>query len=177
MIIRILFIFCIVQSTFGQIQDSIKKKYTFSQFELSVPLSINPNRGKTEYDGQKQNFFIPDGISTKMGYGIHFNKWLLLSAHTGLDWKIKPKLVSVPLYGQLSLAPLIGEEVRLLLQAGYGQSFALGRGKLSGNYYKFRLGIGSEELSIFIDASLYGFYVYQVPMGSFSIGVTVLNFD
>lgn len=173
---RILLLICL--PLFAQEESDTTKKITFIQTELSIPLSINPNRNDTnEYNNERQSFFVPDGVSSKIGYGIHHNKWIAISAHTGIDWKITPQLVSVPVYGQLSLSPSVGDELRLLLQTGFGHSFALGRGKLSGNYYKIRLGLtSSDDLSLFADVSYYGFQIHQVTMGSLSLGISLTSF-
>lgn len=154
------------------------KKITFTQIELSLPLRANPNKySSTVYDNKNETFFIPDGLCAKIGYGIHHNKWVGISIHTGIDWQITPKLVSAPVYGQLTINPLVGDETRLLFQAGFGHSFALGRGKLSGNYYKTRLGFTtSDDISLFVDASYYGFEVNKVSMGSISIGISLTSF-
>lgn len=153
-------------------------KIIFSQFEITIPLKGNDTYGEIDDYGNRSDYMIvPDGISTKFGYGIHHNKWIGLSIHSGIDWKITPKLVSVPVYAQVTFNPIISGETRLLIQSGFGQSFALGRGSLSGNYYKARLGITTDsDISVFLDASFYGFEIHQQEMGSFSLGFSLMTF-
>ena len=153
-------------------------KIILSQFEITIPLKGNDTYGEIDdYVNRSDYMIVPDGISTKFGYGIHHNKWVGLSIHSGIDWKITPKLVSVPIYAQLTFNPIISGETRLLIQSGFGQSFALGRGSLSGNYYKARLGITTDsDISVFLDASFYGFEIHQQEMGSFSLGFSLMTF-
>ena len=180
---RALFLFVFLYSgiLFSQ-EDSKKERFgdknTFSQFEITVPLRGNDTYGEIDNNGNRSDYMIvPDGISSKFGYGIHHNKWIGISIHSGIDWKITPKLVSVTVYAQVTLNPIISGETRLLLQGGFGHSFALGRGNLSGNYYKARLGITTDDdLSLFIDASSYGFEIHQQEMGSFSLGFSIMTF-
>ncbi|WP_339838595.1 hypothetical protein [uncultured Flavobacterium sp.] len=169
---------CSTNLLFSQEQSNYERfgdKITFTQFELSVPLKGNDTYGEIDSNGNRSDYrFVPDGISTKFGYGIHHEKWVGISLHSGIDWKITPKLVSIPVYAQLTLNPLLGDETRLLVQAGYGQSFAIGRGNLNGNYYKARLGITTaDDLGIFIDTSFYGFAVNGTEIGSLSIGISI----
>ncbi|WP_338409563.1 hypothetical protein [uncultured Flavobacterium sp.] len=172
---------CSTSLLFSQDQsnyESFSKKTTFTQFELTVPLKGNDTYGEIDPNGNRSNYIIvPDGISTKFGFGIHFEKWIGLSLHSGIDWKITPKLVSTPVYAQITLNPLLGYDTRLLIQAGYGHSFAIGRGNLNGKYYKARLGVTTEDdLGIFIDVSSYGFAVKGTEMGSFSLGFCIFVF-
>lgn len=90
---------------------------------------------------------VPNGLGSKIGYGVHYRKWLTLGIHSGLDWKWDDKLVAVPVYLNLGLSPKVGPETRIMLQAGYGKGFALGRGNLNGEYKKIKLGIEMMILS------------------------------
>jgi hypothetical protein len=45
---------------------------------------------------QKQSFFIPDGIGSKFGYGVHYKKWIAVGVHSGLNWE-SSKLVVAPI--------------------------------------------------------------------------------
>ncbi|RZJ58993.1 MAG: hypothetical protein EOO45_26155 [Flavobacterium sp.] len=174
---------CFAQDTvYVTINDSIensKEKHLFSLASLSLPVRANPNSGSTnEYNNQNNNsWYIPDGINAHAGYGIHYNKWIGISANAGIDWKISDKLIAVPVYALLTLNPTVDNNVSILIQGGLGQAFAIGRGDLSGTYKKARLGIMNDgEFSFFVDISTYGFDLKSEPMGSISIGVAMFNF-
>ena len=66
--------------TFKGLSQEINKPLPFdhfTQFEVSIPLQGNKNRGEIYPDGRTNNsWFVPDGINANFGYGIHFNKWL-----------------------------------------------------------------------------------------------------
>ena len=76
----ILFLFNV---SFAQVEITVndsddiptKKKITFTQFEISVPLQGNKNRGEVFPDGRtNDSWFLPDGVNSNFGYGIHFNQ-------------------------------------------------------------------------------------------------------
>jgi hypothetical protein len=153
---------------------------TFFQFDLSIPFSANEDRGKTYSDGTKNDgsIFIPNGLNAKFGYGLQKGKWVALSAHTGIEWLIKEKLVASPLFANLRLSPNLGNDTRLVLQMGYGKGFALGRGNLSGNYRKLSLGLETDEdLNIFIEISNYGFSLPNTSsIVSLNLGLSLRTF-
>lgn len=162
--------------------DQINKpkiKHTFLQFDASIPLAANIHRGETYADGSKNTtWFLPNGLSAKFGFGIQHNKWIGVSLHTGIDWKINEKLVAVPLFGNLRISPRIGEATRLTLQAGLGKGFAVGRGNLIGNYQKFSIGIeNDEDVMIFAEISGYDFNIQnRTSAYSFSLGIALRTF-
>ena len=136
----------------------------FHQYELNTSLigntqSDNPS---TSYD-ESRPWFIPNGLGFKYGIGVHKDKWFALSAHTGIDWKANERLVAVPVYGNISLNPLLGDDTRLVLQAGLGRGFAIGRGNMQGKYQKYTLGLESDnnDIGIFIEVSSYNFKLHQ----------------
>lgn len=70
------------------------KKYTYTQFDITVAVTGNPNRNEVDPNtNKKQSFFIPDGIGSKFGYGVHYKKWIGLGIHSGLSWEWSNKLV------------------------------------------------------------------------------------
>lgn len=151
----------------------------FTQVVLSVPFNLNPNRGN--YDPvteESEPWFIPDGISVHGGAGIHLKKWVGLSVNTGIDWRIRQKLVSAPVYGMLTVNPHFNKDTSVLLQAGFGQAYALGRGNLNGTYQKYRLGIMfDDDMCIFIDGSLFGYPLKDIrETGTFTIGFSLFTF-
>lgn len=160
-------------------EDELTERGPFFQFDFSVPLRGNDTYGEIDENGDRSDYwFLPDGLATKFGYGGHLKNWLCISANTGIDWVGSHKLVSVPVYGAISLQPKIVRDTRLLFQFGYGKSFALGRGNLMGTYKKFRVGIiGDDSFSLFADVSLNGFGLYDVSeTGSFSLGLSFFTF-
>ena len=73
---------------FSQEQVSTPSFSDFTQFEISLPLQGNKNRGQEFPDGtSNDNWFLPDGINANFGYGIHYKKILGLSANTGIGMK------------------------------------------------------------------------------------------
>jgi hypothetical protein len=150
----------------------IKKKFTYSQFEISVPLQGNKNRGEVYPDGSvNDSWFIPDGVNANFGYGLHFNKWLGLSANIGIGMKISEKLIVAPIFSNLRIMPKVSDETRVGLDIGLGQSFAIGRGNLSGTFKRIKLNIEASELQIFLEVVSYGFDIHNTQkIGSISIG-------
>jgi len=150
----------------------------FIMFDITVPLRGNETYGEIDENGNRSDYwFLPDGIGAKIGYGIHFSEWIGLSLNTGFDVVAQQKLFSVPVYASIVLTPRINEDVSLFLQYGFGKSFAIGRGNLSGYYNKFRVGLG-DEIIIFADVSVNGFGVRNIEnSGSFSLGLTIPVFN
>ncbi len=147
----------------------------FIMFDISVPLRGNETYGEIDQNGNRSDYwFLPDA---KLGYGIHFSEWIGLSVNTGFDVVAQQKLFSVPVYASIVLTPRINDDVSLFLQYGFGKSFAIGRGNLSGYYNKFRIGLGG-DIIIFADVSLNGFAVRNIEnTGSFSLGITIPVFN
>lgn len=155
------------------------KKQTYMQFDIATPLKGNPDRTDgNEISGNTNYWFLPDGLSAKLGYGIHYNKTISAGFHSGIDWKGNAKLVVVPVFTNIKVSPKIAEETRMYLQAGYGKSFAIGRGNLSGDYKKVSLGIeNSDGLSLFIELAQYGFYLnHNSKISSLSLGISAIRF-
>lgn len=159
----------------------------FIQMALNMSVKGNSNDKHNEYDEYDDdvetnifNYIVPDGLEAHFGYGYLYKSWLGLSVNTGIDSSLSQELVAVPVYGMLTLTTSSFDDKSILLQAGLGHSFAIGRGNLSGTYQKYRLGLVLGELLIVhADASLYGYKVKDINInqaGSFSIGVSIIDF-
>lgn len=162
----LLFIVFAYQFNFGQVETIINEnqtpteKFTYTQFDIAVPFKGNKNRGAYYSDGSRDdNWFVPDGLGAKFGYGVHYKKWIGLSANSGIDFYGSYKLVTVPVFTNLRISPRIGEESRIILQYGVGKSFALGRGHLQGSYQRMSIGIESEGICLFIEGNNHGYTV------------------
>lgn len=163
-------------STVALAQD---KKFTYSQFDLSFALKGNPDRNKDNtYSDEKESWFLPDGIGIKLGYGIHYNKWVGLGIHSGLNWEWTDQLVVTPVFANFRLSPKISDETRITLQLGLGKAIALGRGSLTGDYKKISLGLeNSDNILIFIEINH-----YELPLknkrdsGNISLGISLIHF-
>ncbi len=111
----VLFSILLVSNTFSQTVFSMKKfdtkskpKYTYFQFDITLALKGNPNAGETnEYSQKKESWFLPDGLDSKIGYGLHYNKWVALGIHTGINWEWENKLVVAPIFANFKLSPKI----------------------------------------------------------------------
>lgn len=159
--------------------ETTKIKRTFLQFDASIPLAANIHRGETYADGSKNTtWFLPNGLSGKFGFGMQQDKWIGISLHTGIDWNIDEKLVTIPMYSNLRLSPGFGNGTRITLQAGYGKGFALGRGNLVGNYQRYSIGLESDEdFILFAEISGYDFKIHnKTSVYSFSLGIAIRTF-
>jgi len=160
--------------SFGQ-----SKKRTYTQFEITIPLKGNPNSNEVYPDGRSnKTWFLPDGLSSKFGFGIHQNKWIALGIHSSIDWKATEQLVAIPIYGNIKLSPKVGDETRLFAQNGYGKSFAIGRGNLSGAYRKLSLGLqDSNDVAIFIEIAEHQLVFNKYPqINTVSLGICLTIF-
>lgn len=156
------------------------KKITYLQFDIAASITGNPDRDNPPINGESSSsnaFFVPNALGAKVGYGVHYNKWLTLGIHSGIDWKWDDKLIAVPVFLNLGLNPKVGPETRIMLQAGYGKGFAIGRGNLNGEYKKIKLGIGSDDFTLFAEISEYDFPLHHnKTVGAISIGITLMDF-
>lgn len=131
------------------------KAPTYLHFGFSIPLRTHLDPNARIDDGR----LLPDGLYTKFGAGLHLNRWLASGLHTGTEWRASEKLVAVPLYLSVRIAPLVKEDLRIYLSPGYGYVFALGRGDLGGWYKKIALGFEDDQtaLSVYVEFAEYGF--------------------
>lgn len=166
--------------TFTGLSQEINKPLSFdhfTQFEVSIPLQGNKNRGEVYHDGRSNNsWFLPDGINANFGYGLHYKQWLGLSVNSGIGMKLSEKLVVAPVFANFRIMPKIADETRLGIDVGYGQSFALGRGNLNGDFKRIKLNLESDELQFFIEVLSYGIRLNNNSQGSISIGVALVSF-
>lgn len=164
--------------------DEDKEKYTgkyiFSQFALSMPFRANPDSGEVmdEETGETESWFLPDGISAYGSFGVHYKYWVGIAVNAGLEGRIQPKLVSVPVYASVLFNPQFNGESGLLIEYGYGRAFALGRGDLSGAYSKFKIGfIADNEYYFYIDFSRTDIQIYEFNfLRSVSLGISIFDF-
>jgi len=180
-------------TTINEDQEPEGEKHYFGQFSLSIPIRSNPYRDEyntytdtngngitdeSEREYTVLDYIWPDGVSLHYGAGVHYKKWIAISANTGIDWLVTGKLVSVPVYASLYFSRQIWESTNVVLQGGYGYTFALGRGNLGGAYQKYRIGLGFDNESIFyIEANMYGFNLYDMkPAGSLCLGISIIDF-
>ncbi len=164
---------------FNSFVHSQVTKFTYTQFDIAVSITGNPNRDDNNYPESTSSnaFLVPNGLGSKIGYGVHYRKWLTFGIHTGIDYKWDDKLVAVPVYLNFGLSPKVGSETRIMLQAGYGKGFALGRGNLNGEYKKIKLGIGSDDFTLFAEISDYAFPLHdEKSIGAITFGVTLMDF-
>lgn len=155
------------------------KPHFYKQFDFAIALRGNQDN-ENDNSGTDENYwFLPDGVSGKIGFGFHQNRWLALGIHTGIDWQASEKLVAVPVFANVRVSPRIGENTRIYLQAGYGKSFAIGRGNLSGDYKKISLGIESADgVSLFIELAQHGFTLHHIQnINMVSIGISSVLFE
>ena len=157
---------------------SQRNKFTYIQFDVTVALRGNPDANIVdEYTQKKGTWFVPDGLGAKLGYGVHYKKWLALGIHSGVNWEWTDKLVVVPVFANFRLSPKVGEDTRITLQLGLGKAMALGRGDLIGVYKKISLGLQSDDLLLFIELNHYALPIRkQKDSGNISLGISLISF-
>ena len=157
------------QDTQNNIDKTIKAKHFFSTINFAIPVVNNPE----STDG----CLNIDGVILRTGIGAHFKKTIGAGLNIGIDWSNSNCIVAVPMFGNLRFSPKIGKEIRIILDAGYGRSLTLGGSHLSGNFRKLSLGLGDDEVSLYVEINDYGFSKdYPDHLGSLSFGVNATFF-
>jgi hypothetical protein len=154
------------------------KQLTYTQFEVTLAFTGNPNSGEIDQRTNiKEPWLIPDGIGTKLGYGLRYKKWIGLGIHSGLNWDWSNKLVVAPIFANFRLSPKINDETRITLQLGIGKAIALGRGNLTGDYQKISLGLqNADDVLLFIELNHYAFPINnQRDSGNISLGISLIS--
>lgn len=157
-----------------------KEEFLYRQLALSVPIIGNRYYDPDLDDDGTQwyDVVMPDGVSAHLGYGLHYHSWVTLALNAGIDYTGRHKLVNAPVYASLMLNPHFGDDHSLILQGGYGYSFAIGRGSLSGTYQKYRLGIGFDDsYALFIEVNVNQFPLHGDPYAAyFNVGIMAFEF-
>lgn len=170
----LLFIGFSAQSQFyPELQPKAERGFKYIFFGVSLPL-----RHHLDADAEVDNLrFLPDGINTKFGLGIHYNRWLASGIHTGTEWRASEKLVSIPVYNNIRIAPKINEFTRIVVQPGAGWAFGIGHGDKNGYYWKTTVGFENiDGTFIYAEYSQYGFSLDdsgQIRAISFGLGLTI----
>jgi hypothetical protein len=126
---------------------------SYTQFSISTPLRAN-----LDDDDKDSYWFTPNGLSLKIGEGIHFNRTIAVGISSGIDWVASRKLVVVPAFANLKISLKLDNGGFLYVQTAYGKSIILGRGNLHGDYKKISLGFEHiEGIAFFIELTQYGF--------------------
>lgn len=155
-------------------------KPIYTKFELSAPLRVNQYAGEIDpYTGEKEPWFLLDGITARAGIGTHLDKWIGVGMNIGIDWKANRCLVVAPVFGTFRLSPRISEELRITSEIGYGRALSITGDKLSGNFKKISFGLEIEEsgIGLYIELCQYGFSkISPEKIGSFVIGLNYIVF-
>ncbi len=183
--ILLLFLF-VFQLGFAQYEEVKPRKYIedpkpiYKKFEFSIPFRANQYAGEIDpYTGEKEPWFLFDGLIARAGIGAHLDKWVGIGMNIGFDWKANRCLVVAPVFGTFRLSPRITEELRITSEVGYGRALSLSGDKLSGNFKKISLGIEDEEsgFGLYLELCQYGFSkITPERIGSFSIGLNYIIF-
>lgn len=173
------FCYAQVEKTIGS-KTSQSKKLIFAQFDISLAFQPNEQFDQPTLNGEpRHSRFVPVGIASSIGYGVHYKQWLGLSANSGLIFIGNEKLVAIPAYINFKLSPKIGEDSRITLQYGLGQSFAIGRGNLNGSYQKISLGYENNDgmvLFVAVENHSYGTVIKNSHIATLSLGLALISF-
>jgi hypothetical protein len=155
-------------------------KLIYKKIEFSAPFRVNQYAGEINpYTGQKEPWFLLDGITIRAGVGTHVYKWIGIGVNMGIDWKANRCLVVAPFYGTFRLSPRISEEIRVTSEVGYGRALSISGDNLSGNFQKISLGIEDDEsgLGLYLELCQYGFSKNTPEkIGSFMVGINCMFF-
>jgi hypothetical protein len=176
-LVSVLF-FCL----FGYSQEEPKQEnfesrsHSYAKFDLSFPIRANQYAGEIDpYTGEKEPWFLPDGINARFGFGLKPTDWLGIGANLGIDWKGSKCLVVAPVFGSLKICPRGGMDLRYFVEAGLGRALALGKNNLSGYFKKISIGLEDTDVGfgLYLELCQYGFSkITDEKIGSFCVGLT-----
>ena len=153
---------------------SKKRRYTYTKFELAVPIRVNQYAGEINQYGEDEPWFLPDGIIGRFGMGIQINRFIWVGGNIGIDWKANECLVVAPLFGTLKINSKVSKDFRMYVEPGLGRAMAIGRNDLAGNFKKISLGFEDVNggLGLYLELCQYGFRKNtENRIGSFCIGL------
>lgn len=157
-------------------EDFENRNHSYVKLDISFPIRANQYAGEIDsYTGEKEPWFLPDGISGRLGFGLKPADWIGIGANLGIDWKGSQCLVVAPIFGTLNICPKIGTDLRLFVEPGLGRALALGKNNLSGYFKKISLGLEDTDVGfgLYVELCQYGFSkITDEKIGSFSIGLT-----
>ena len=80
--------------SFGHAQETPKEtdvktpRHSYAKLDFSFPIRANQYAGEIDpYTGEKEPWFLPDGISGRFGFGLKPVEWIGIGANLGIDWK------------------------------------------------------------------------------------------
>ncbi|WP_293896554.1 hypothetical protein [Flavobacterium sp.] len=155
--------------------DIEKTSLTYVKCDLSFPIKANQHAGEIDtYTGEKEYWFLPDGISARIGFGVKPLDWINIGANLGIDWKGSKCLVVAPVFATLKICPKVESDTRIFIEPGFGRAFAFG--KNDSGYFK-KISIGAEDtdtgLGLYVELCQYGFSKNTAEtIGSFCVGLT-----
>ena len=167
---------------FGYSQETPKETdaetptHSYAKLDFSFPIKANQYAGEIDpYTGEKQYWFLPDGISARFGFGVKPIDWIGIGANIGIDWKASECLVVAPLFGTLKICPKIGDDSRIIVEPGLGRALTLGKNNLAGYFKKISIGFEDTDVGfgLYVELCQYGFSKNtNQKIGSFSVGLT-----
>ena len=154
-----------------------KTRITFTQLYFSVPIWANPNPGEIDPEtNEEEPWFLPAGLSTRIGFGLKPVYWIGVLANIGVDWKANRHIVVAPIFGSIKICPKINKDFNLVVEPGFGKTLPFGNYNLSGYFQKISVGIEDSTkngIGFYIELCQYGFKrTTNEKIGSFSIGLT-----
>lgn len=178
-----LLLFILLISYFGYSQetpnetDTETPRLSYAKLDFSFPIKANQYAGEIDpYTGEREYWFLPDGISARFGYGLKPVDWLGIGANFGIDWKGSKCLVVAPIFGTLRICPKVGNDTRLFVEPGFGRALVIGKNDLAGYFKKISLGFEEPErggIGLYIELCQYGFSkITEEKIGSFCVGLT-----
>ncbi len=171
----ILFFCCL-----GYSQETPKERdvtsHTYVKLDLSCPIKANQYAGEIDpYTGEKEYWFLPDGISARFGFGVKPTDWINVGANLGVDWKGSKCLVVAPVFATVKICPKVGKDSRIFIEPGLGRALAFGENDLSGYFKKISIGLEDIDngLGLYMELCQYGFSKNTAEkIGSFCVGLT-----
>jgi hypothetical protein len=149
-------------------QDKKANDFRFYQFELALPFTYNP-----EHTEEKTNWFVPDGVHLKAGYGVDYDQTFGISLHTGFDYKAKQKVANIPIYANVRFSPEVGDNANFTFEYGVGKAFAINKG-ISGIYQNVKFGIITQmKYGLYLEWASYGYKIADEKLSYLSVGFVV----
>jgi hypothetical protein len=79
-------------------ESNPKTAWSYLKFDISTPLRDNPYKDEIDpVTGETGYWFLPGGLSGRVGFGYNFKDFFTIGAATGIDWKSSHAIVTAPI--------------------------------------------------------------------------------